>query len=141
MSETYLLDASALVAMTNPDHVHHGRARQWFSGVAEWATTPLTEAAFIRLMLNPAVTGAPRIASEVLGVLRALRARAGHAFVPDDSSLAEPSIELAGLIGHQQVTHLHLVNLAARHDAMPATLDSRIAKALVRSEQRRVHLI
>lgn len=57
---SYLLDVNVLIALTNPNHIHHDAAHRWLAGVvghATWATTPLTEAAFLRLMLNPAVTG------------------------------------------------------------------------------------
>lgn len=137
----YLLDASVLVALTSREHVHHDRAREWFGAVSSWATTPLTEAAFVRLMLNPAVAGTQRSSEEVLGVLRALRARPGHEFLPDDSSLADARIELAGLVGHQQVTDLHLVNLAREHGMTLATFDARIGKALVSSDHALVALV
>lgn len=140
-SPGYLLDASVLVALTNPDHVHHGRAHSWFSRVERWASTPLTEAALVRLMLNPAVTGTQRAAADVLAVLGSLRALPGHEFIADDSSLADPAIDLAGLVGHRQVTDLHLVNLAARHKLTLATFDAKIGRALVAADAAHVMVV
>jgi toxin-antitoxin system PIN domain toxin len=138
---TFLLDVNVLVALTNPDHVHHGRATAWFESVASWATCPTTEAAFLRLMMNPAVAGRAIDATEALGVLAALRALPGHRFLADDTSLADPAIDLIGLRGHRQVTDLHLVNLAARNGAVLATFDGAIASALVGDDKGLVTLV
>jgi toxin-antitoxin system PIN domain toxin len=138
---TYLLDVGVLVALTNADHVHHGRARAWFVGIDHWATTPMTEAAFVRLMLNPVVAGTQRSAHEVLETLRAMHARRGHVFVTDDSRLTEAVIDLSGLVGHRQVTNLHLVDLAARHGLVLATFDTRISPALLTADRSSVVLV
>ncbi|MFT4298564.1 MAG: PIN domain-containing protein [Aeromicrobium sp.] len=138
---SYLLDVGVLIALTNVEHVHHVRARRWFRDVEQWATTPFTEAGFVRLMLNPVVAGTTRSASEVFDALRAMRARHGHRFVADDTSLADASVDLSGLVGHRQVTDLHLVNLASRHGLVLATLDARLAKALIGKDQPTVTLI
>jgi toxin-antitoxin system PIN domain toxin len=137
----YLLDVNVVIALTNPSHVHHQRAHQWFAGVKAWATTAITEAAFIRLMLNPAVAGRSATGAEVLSLLAALRAWPGHRFISDDSSLSEPAIDLVGLVGHRQVTDLHLVNLAARSGTVLATFDTAISGALIGADQQWVKLV
>jgi hypothetical protein len=40
----YLLDINVLLALTDPMHVHHDVAHQWFAqtGRHRWATCPLT---------------------------------------------------------------------------------------------------
>jgi len=48
-------------------------------------------------------------------------------FVPDDTSLADPAIDLIALSGYRQVTDLHLVNLAARHGLRLVTFDHKAA--------------
>lgn len=140
-TELYLLDANVLVALANPQHLHHAAAHRWFATVRRWATTPLTEAAFVRLQSNPMVIGGDVPMPEVLGALRAMRAMDGHVFLPDDSSLAEPAIDLIAMIGHRQVTDLHLVNLAARAGARLATFDTAIRASLIGSDRDLVHLV
>jgi len=141
VSPVYLLDANVLIALTNPDHLHHRRAHEWFAAVDAWATTPMTEAAFVRLMLNPQVAGRRLTAGEVLDVLRRLRALPGHRFVADDTSLAEPAIDLVALIGHRQVTDLHLVNLAARGGLVVATFDAGLPATLTGRDGELVRLV
>jgi predicted nucleic acid-binding protein len=99
----------------------------------------MTEASFVRLALNEALTGRKPSRTAVLAVLKGLRAWPGHVFLVDDTSLADPLIDLSGLMGHRQVTDLHLVNLAARHGAVLATLDHRIASGLMPGDQRIIH--
>ena len=54
MSAVALLDVNVLVALFDPDHVHHDIAHDWFSdeGHAGWATCPLTENGFVRVVAN-----------------------------------------------------------------------------------------
>ena len=54
-----LLDVNTLIALSLPNHVHHGLVSRWFDGVARWATCSITQSAYIRLLLNPKVTGFP----------------------------------------------------------------------------------
>lgn len=134
--ETYLLDVNVMVALTNGSHARHQRAHEWFAQVDSWATTAMTEAAFFRLMMNPAVAGATRTASEIRVVLTALRGQKRHRFVGDETSLAAPMIDLAGLQGHQQVTDFHLVNLAANNGLVLATFDAKIKRSLLPKDRK-----
>jgi len=138
---TRLLDVNVLLALTNPAHLHHGRSHDWFAAVDTWATTPITQTAFIRLMLNPAVAGRPIALAEVLSLLDRLLAWPGHTFWEDDSSLAAARIDTAGLIGHRQVTDFHLVNLAARRGGRLATFDRALARALLPADQAYVEVV
>jgi toxin-antitoxin system PIN domain toxin len=137
----HLLDANALIALANAGHVHHRSAHRWFAGVRRWATTPITETAFLRLQSNPAVTGRRITPSEARQALVAIRSQPGHTWIPDGSSLAEPVIRCDALIGHRQVTDFHLVNLAATAGAVLATFDSGIRAALLGRDQDLVVLI
>lgn len=130
MPDGYLLDANLLLALYDPRHLHHTSARAWFERVEIWATTPITEAAFVRLVSNPAVSGERVSPGEALGALDAIRHAPGHRFLTDDSSLAHPHIGLGALVGYRQVTDFHLVNLAARAGIRLATFDARLAGAL-----------
>ena len=97
--------------------------------------TPLTEAGFLRVGLNPAVTGTTPAAATVLASLRSVRADERWQFLADDSSLTLAAIDLTGWVGHKQVSDLHLVNLAANHQARLVTLDQRIRSTLLPQDQ------
>lgn len=136
-----LLDANVLVALVAPNHEHHASAHRWFAGVDSWATTPMTEAAFVRLVANPAVMGAEHAPAAALTLLARLRARAGHHFIADASALAQPAIDLAALVGFRQVTDFHLVNLAAQSGSVLATFDAKLVRALGESDRRHVEVV
>lgn len=137
----HLLDVNVLLALSLSNHQHHDHAGEWFEGGVEWATTPLTESGYLRLMSNPAVVGYTIAVPAVLDALREMRTTAGHAFLADDSSLADPMIGLAPLAGTKQVTDFHLLNLAARNGLSFATFDGALLRALSGDDRRHVHLI
>jgi toxin-antitoxin system PIN domain toxin len=136
-----LPDVNVLVALVAEQHEHHAAAHRWFRETRSWATTPLTEAGLIRLILNPAVVGASHDAGLAIRILEQLRRQGDHRFLPDASSLTDTTIDLAALVGHRQVTDFHLVNLAASHDAVLATFDARLFAALAPADQRWVSVI
>ena len=70
-----------------------------------------------------------------------LRLLDDHVFLVDDVPPAKPSISFSGLKGPKQVTDLHLVDLAARHTAVLATMDGRMAQALTSQDRRHIELI
>ncbi len=53
---TALFDANALIALLWPAHEHHMTMRKWFRQPAAsgWATTALTQGAFVRIVSQPA---------------------------------------------------------------------------------------
>jgi toxin-antitoxin system PIN domain toxin len=136
---TALPDVNVLVALADPRHVHHEAAHRWFEGEAAFVTTPLTEVAFVRLMCHPKVGG--ETPATALELLRQVRGVSGHGFLPDDAALAEATVGNDNLIGHQQVTDMHLVNLAARHGLVLATFDARLWRSLPDADRRHVHLV
>jgi predicted nucleic acid-binding protein len=64
---------------------------------------------------------------DALRLLQRVCALPGHAFWPDDLSLAELGRTLGSLIGHRQVTDAYLVALAASREGVLATLDRGVA--------------
>ena len=139
MNDLDLPDVNVLVALLQPDHVHHQNAKQWFANVARFATTPITEAGLLRVSLNPSVMGANIRATDALASLRSIRADPRAEFLADDTSLAQATINLVGLAGHRQVTDLHLVNLAAAHSARLVTFDTKIRPVLTPDDQ--LHIV
>ena len=126
----YLLDTNVLVALLWPSHAHHDRAMDWFArrrGMG-WATCPLTEAGFVRIVSNPAFSRDAVTPLEAAGLLAANTAAKDHAFWPDEVAFAQ-AVAHSGtrLVGHQQVTDAYLLGLALHRGGMLATLDERIA--------------
>lgn len=137
-----LFDVNALVALSLTTHLHHRAAHRFLAGVhGRWATCPVTEAALFRLLLNPAVSGAPRASGDVSAVLNGMRTDPRWTFMLDDSSLARPVVDTAILTGHQQVTDLHLVNLAASRGGVLATFDAAMPFWLAPEDRRHVVII
>ncbi len=134
-------DVNVLVALTNPSHQHHEQAHRWFSQQVRFATTPITEAGLVRLLLNPAVTGQAVTGSQAMRILAAVRSHERAVFLPDDSSLAAASVDLIGLAGHQQATDFHLVNLVASHSGQLVTFDRRIRTSLTPEDRGFVRLL
>ncbi|BBH16990.1 ribonuclease VapC39 [Nocardioides baekrokdamisoli] len=121
-----LPDVNVLLALMSPSHEFHSPAMAWFRGTARFGTTVVTELGLLRLLLNPAVMGQRLDGAYARAMLRSVRADARHSVVSDTSSLAEPVIDVVGLVGHKQVTDLHLVNLAASVGARLVTFDRRV---------------
>jgi toxin-antitoxin system PIN domain toxin len=142
MTEPHLLDLNVLIALAWPQHLHHERVHVWFAArEGSWLTTPITEAGFLRLSTNPAVVSQRVSMSDALALLAAMRAVPGHAFLPDDSTLATPAISLGALATTRQVADAHLVNLAASSGAVLATLDRGIEEMLVPEDRRFVVVV
>lgn len=125
----YLLDTNVLIALLWPSHAQHDRAVKWFARHRGkgWATCPLTEAGFVRIVSNPAFSRDAVTPREAVGVLAANSAAKDHAFWPDELPFAE-AVVFAGvrLVGHQQTTDAYLLGLALRRGGVLATLDERI---------------
>ena len=125
MAAAFLLDANVLVALAWPDHEFHEKTGRWFERHSHlgWATCPLTQAALVRILCNPALANAltPQAALEVLGKNVQLP---NHFFWADDIPLLEAIRGMERRVtGHRQITHAYLVGLAARRKARFATLD------------------
>ena len=125
----YLLDSNLLIALLWPSHERHDVAVKWFTRhrVRGWATCPITQAGFVRIVSNPAFSRDAVQPREAVAVLSANTAAKDHAFWPDDLPVAE-AVAFSGvrLMGHQQVTDAYLLGLAIRCGGMLATLDQRI---------------
>lgn len=126
----YLLDTNLLIALLWPSHEKHEPALKWFSRhrARGWATCPITQAGFVRIVSNPAFSRDAVQPREALQVLNANTAAEDHTFWADDLPVAE-SVAFTGirLMGHQQVTDAYLLGLAIRRSGVLATLDQRIA--------------
>jgi toxin-antitoxin system PIN domain toxin len=125
----YLLDTNLLIALLWPSHEQHDLAVKWFTRHRGkgWATCPVTQSGFVRIISNPAFSRDAVQPREAVQVLAANTAAKDHQFWPDELPLAG-AVVFAGvrLIGHQQVTDAYLLGLAIDRGGVLATLDQRI---------------
>lgn len=125
----YLLDINVLIALFWPTHANHDKALNWFvhHQVHGWATCPLTETGFVRIVSNPAFSRDAVTPREAANLLASNKVAKKHTFWPDEISLDE-TIAFAGqrLVGHQQVTDAYLLALAIHRGGKLVTMDQRI---------------
>jgi toxin-antitoxin system PIN domain toxin len=128
----HLLDINVLIAMADPDHVHHHLVEDFLhkSGRDGWATCPLVENGFIRIFGHPKYPQGPGSTQSARIVLSGLLARAGHQFWADDISIADSAV-YQNLPASRDLTDYYLLALAIHHQARLATLDQRIDPSLL----------
>jgi hypothetical protein len=129
-----LLDVNVLVALFNPDHIHHEPAHDWFADerTSGWATCPLTELGVVRILSNPAYWPDGERAASVLERVRQFCASGHHQFWSDALSLRDPVFDLAFAAGHRQLTDIYLLGVATKHRGRLATFDRTIPLEAVR---------
>jgi len=128
-----LLDVNVLLALAWPTHIHHLAAHRWFGENygAGWATCPLTQLAFARLAMQPAVVKVPILFEDAMEALAQMTANAAHRFWPLEGGLADIRDEIrARVVGHHQLTDAVLLDLAIRQRGRLATFDRRLSALL-----------
>jgi uncharacterized protein len=128
----HLLDVNVLIALGDPAHVHHRRAHQWFHqhSSASWATCPLTQNGFLRILSAPSYPGQIGEISVVSNLLRQICALPGHQFWADDVSLLDLT-QFPQLPVSKHLTDLYLLGLAVQHQGKLVTLDRRIDPTVI----------
>lgn len=129
MAPPVLLDVNMLVALFDPDHVHHDLAHDYFADnhTRGWATCPLTENGFVRVISNPKYPGGSERAEALIDRLRRFCRSRHHQFWPDALSLTDPAVFLAGsMTSSKQLTDVYLLGLAKTHGGRLATFDRSI---------------
>jgi hypothetical protein len=140
----FLLDVNVLIALVDPDHVHHDVVHDWFAanGAQGWATCPITENGAVRIISNPSYPNSPGSPALVGEALRALRGHAGHIFWPDDISLLSGrQVDLQRLGTCGQVTDSYLLALAAHRGGRLASLDRRLSTQAVAGGDEALHVL
>jgi uncharacterized protein len=129
----YLLDVNVLIALMWPSYESHEQVRHWFhrhSG-GGWATCPITEAAFVRIVSNPSFFPDAVQPKEAVAILEFNLKDPRHRFWTDDvsfSELAQPFLKK--LVGHKQVTDAYLLGLALQKKGKLVSLDQGILDLL-----------
>ena len=139
MSRRALLDINVLVALFDPDHVHHDLAHDWFADrrTDGWASCPLTENGLIRVLANPRY-GSPNASLRgVRDTVRRFLSSKEHEFWPDDVSIADDTLfNVSALTGYRQITDVYLLGLATRRGGHLVTFDRSIpVKAVIGAER------
>jgi hypothetical protein len=135
VSRVALLDVNVLVALFDPDHVHHEAAHDWFADnrASGWATCALTENGFLRVLGNPAYGAALTRTSELVARLRRFCGSGEHCYWSDAVSLRDDAVfDAACLAGHRQLTDVYLLGLAKTMRGRLATFDRTIPLKAVR---------
>jgi toxin-antitoxin system PIN domain toxin len=138
-----LLDVNVLVALMWPTHEFHARAQEWFARRAShgWATCPFTEAAFVRIVSNPAFSPDALTPQEALALLRANLRPPYHRFWSEDISFSEAVDPFQNkFFGYQQVSDVYLLGLALHKKGKLATLDRGILGLLPPGSPERVRV-
>lgn len=136
MSPASLLDVNVLIASVYEWHVARKQVYAWWqeSSAKPWATCPLTQAGFVRIISTPSFHPKRVSVAEAFELLAELTRRPGHRFWPGDITLAEAVQPFEDkLFGHRQVTDAYLLGLAIRNKGRLVTLD-RGMEALAGSE-------
>lgn len=134
-----LLDVNVLLALYDHHHMFHAQARGWWSvNVADgWASCPLTQNAFARIMSQPSYPRHRPIA-EGAALLSVAINQSGHLFWPDDISIADPAVfDHRRIFGPKQVTDIYLLALAVQNSGRLATFDRSIPITAVRGAEAR----
>jgi len=130
-----LLDVNVLVALFDPDHIHHDLAHDWFADhrAAGWATCPLTENAFVRIVSNPRYRPDAARPGLVIAQLRRFCESGQHHFWAATVSLRDDDLFVVDAArGHRQLTDLYLLGLARKMGGALATFDRTIPLAAVK---------
>jgi uncharacterized protein len=125
-----LLDVNVLVALFDEMHEYHEVAHQWFGRNRRlgWATCPLTENGFVRIVSNPTYPGRRTRLRDAIARLEEFRESGDHAFWHDSVSLRDGTLfRPTHITGHRQLTDVYLLALSLQHGGRLATFDRTIA--------------
>jgi toxin-antitoxin system PIN domain toxin len=140
-----LLDVNVLIALMWPAHEGHQRVQDWFSRNSSggWATCPFTQAAFVRIVSNPAFSRDAVTPQEAVRILEANVKHSAHQFWADEIDFVAAARPFARrLAGHQQVTDAYLLGLAMHKKGKLATMDKAVEELLeARSPERNLVIV
>jgi hypothetical protein len=138
----HLFDVNLLIALGDANHPHRTPALRFFEEcvVHGWATCPLTENAFVRILGRPNYPGGLGSTREARRILQSFKAAPGFQFWPDDLSLSD-STRFPTLPPSQDLTGIYLLALAVKHGGKLATFDQRIDPALIPGGPEALHLL
>lgn len=139
---TTLLDVGALIALVDAGHVHHHAASRFFRKAHPlgWATCPLTENGFLRILGRPNGGLGANSTTVARTLLAGMLAKPGHQFWPDEVSLMDVRT-FPSLPSSKHFTDLYLLALAVRHGGRFATFDEHVEASLITGGPAAYHII
>ena len=139
-----LLDANVLIALSWPQHEHHQQVARWFAraGMRAWATCAVTQAALLRISMQPAFMGCPVSFAEADSVLAAVLSQGQHTFLPADFGYeALPRLCTGGIHGHRQITDAWLLCTAVLNQCKLVTLHRGVSHLLASAQERDAYVL
>jgi uncharacterized protein len=139
----HLLDINVLIALCDPAHPHAAAARKAFTAELTcdgWATCPLIENGFLRILGSRKYPGGPGSAQAARHLLTGILATPGHQFWPDDLSLTSVDI-FPHLPASENITDFYLLALAVKHGGRFATFDRTVPASLLPGGPSAYHVI
>lgn len=125
-----LLDVNVLIGLLWQPHDFHRAAMEWFLAHRNrgWATCPLTQNGFVRILSNPNLyRNGPQVEEAIQLLSSTINASKDHHFWPADLSIVQWPQGLASAIhGHHQITDAYLLQLTIRNRGTFVTFDRRM---------------
>jgi uncharacterized protein len=128
-----LFDVNVLIALFQPDHIHHLRAHQWWEAHQHlgWASCPITENGFVRIISQPKYP-MPQTVSAAIKLLNLAKEATNHEFWPESVSLLNTALfDASGFTQHSQITDSYLLALAAKNKGRLVSLDQNIKTSTI----------
>ncbi len=120
-----LFDVNVLIALFQPDHIHHHHAHQWWETHQHlgWASCPITENGFVRILSQPKYP-MPQTIPAAIKLLNMAKQATNHEFWSDSVSLLNPALFNADAFSHNgQITDSYLLALAVKNNGRLVSLD------------------
>ncbi len=123
----FLPDVNVLLFLADPASPFHSAAKSFLKRASGegWATCPITENGFVRILGNPGFPGGPGSAQAARKTIHQWKSTPGHQFWPDDLSLCDDA-HFPVLPHSKHLTDCYLLALAVKRGAKFATFDRRI---------------
>lgn len=128
-----LLDVNVLLALLDADHVDHRRARAWLDREigSGWASCPITQNGFVRIVSQPRYPS-PVVPAVAVELLEGAAGTPHHEFWSCDISLLDVSVvDRSRVHGPRQVTDSYLLALAAARGGRLVTFDRSVVLSSV----------
>jgi uncharacterized protein len=125
-----LLDVNVLIALFDGMHEHHEKAHQWFGRHRRlgWATCPLTENGFVRIISNSSYPGRGTTLPDAVSRLEEFRETGYHTFWPDSISVRDGELfSTRHITSPRRLTDVYLLALSRHHGGRLATFDRSIS--------------